>query len=469
MRTCLLTALGLLLAAGPTQAGPAEGSKKPNILFIAIDDLNDWISPLAGHPDARTPNFDRLAKRSITFTRAYCPAPACNPSRAALLTGRLPSSSGVYHNDQPWRPPLKDAVTLPQHFIKHGYRVQAAGKIFHGGAGEAELWHAHFGGGPDAKPSREVAEHPNSRAGGIVWGHLDVPDEQTKDHRLVSHAIDFLSKKHDQPFFFALGLHKPHMPWNVPKKYYDLYDPEKITLPNVPADDLADIPAAGLKMAKPEGDHATILKTNNHRHAVRAYLATISYTDAQLGRILDALDASPARANTILVLWGDHGWHLGEKHHWRKFALWEEATRVPLFISAPTVTKDGSRCDRTVNLMDLYPTLSDLCSLPLPGEQVQGRSLLPLLSDPAAEWNHPSLTTHGRSNHALRSERYRYIRYADGSEELYDHSTDPNEWKNLANDPAQAAVKADLARHLPRKDAADAPRRAADRPRRRQA
>jgi arylsulfatase A-like enzyme len=195
---------------------------------------------------------------------------------------------------------------------------------------------------------------------------------------------------------------------------------------------------------------------------VRAYLATISYSDAQLGRILDALDASPNRNNTILIVWGDHGWHLGEKHHWRKFALWEEATRVPLFISVPNLSKDGARCDRTVNLMDLYPTLADLSGLPV-GEHLQGKSLRPLLGDPSGAWDRPSLTTHGRGNHAVRSGRYRYIRYADGSEELYDHSTDPMEWKNLAADPAHAAAKAELAKHLPQADAPNVPRRAANR------
>ncbi|HUG90253.1 MAG TPA: sulfatase, partial [Planctomycetaceae bacterium] len=426
-------------------------------LMIAVDDLNDWIGCLGGHPDTKTPNIDRLAKRGVLFTRSYCAAPACNPSRAALMTGIRPWTSGVYLNPQPWRPVLPDAVTLTQHFMAHGYEAVGCGKIFHGRYNDPESWHAYGRQTGDPKPMPRVANDPRSRAGGIVWGVLDVPDEEMNDYRVASYAIDYLERSHEKPFFLACGIFRPHMPWQVPRKYYDMYPVDEIAMPTVLDTDLDDVPQAGVRMARPEGDHATMLETGNWRYAVQAYLASITFADAQVGRLLEALDASPHADNTIVILWGDHGWHLGEKQHWRKFALWEEATRAPLLIAAPGVTKPGSVCERTVDFMSVYPTLAELCGLP-PREGLDGVSIVPLLKDPQSEWNRPAITTHGRGNHAVRSERYRYIRYADGSEELYDHESDALEWKNLAGDPALAAVKRELAAWLPKHEARDAPR-----------
>jgi arylsulfatase A-like enzyme len=276
------------------------------------------------------------------------------------------------------------------------------------------------------------------------------------DHKMVDYAVEYLQRKHEKPFFLACGLFRPHMPWQVPRKYYDMYPPEKITLPDVPTNDLDDVPAAGVKMARPKGDHATMLRTGNWRHAVQAYLASISFADAEVGRLMKALDASPYSGNTVVVLWGDHGWHLGEKSHWRKFSLWEEATRAPLIMVAPGLTKPGSVCRRTVDFMHIYPTLAELCGLPII-DQLEGRSMLPLLMDPTAEWKLPAITTHGRNNHAVRSERWRYIRYANGDEELYDHDADPMEWTNLASKSQFAKVKQELAAWLPKNNAANAP------------
>jgi arylsulfatase A-like enzyme len=434
----------------------AEEQKSPNVLFIAVDDLNDWISCLGGHPDCKTPNIDRLAARGVLFANAHCAAPACNPSRAALMTGIRPSTSGVYHNSQPWRPVMRDVVTLPQHLMKHGYTANSGGKIYHGSFEDRASWNERIEKRGDPKPSDQVLQDPHSRAGGIVWGRLDANDEDMGDYAVVSWAIEELQKKHDKPLFLACGLARPHMPWQVPQKYYDMYPLEKVTLPQVREDDLSDVPAAGIKMAKPQGDHATILQTDNWRHAVQGYLAAISFADAQIGRLLDALDAGPERDNTIVVFWGDHGWHLGEKQHWRKFALWEEATRSPLIVVAPGVTKAGGVCRRPVDFMNIYPTLADLCGAPIP-EHVEGVSMRPLLENPNAEWRRAALTTHGRGNHAVRTEQWRYIRYADGSEELYDHGQDPMEWTNLADDPRHAEIKKELAAHLPKTDAPDAP------------
>jgi arylsulfatase A-like enzyme len=442
-------ALALLLLA------PAQGAEKPNVLFIAVDDLNDWVGCLGGHPDVKTPNIDKLAARGVLFTRAYCAAPACNPSRAALLTGVRPSTSGVYHNSQPWRPVLKDAVTLPQHFMAAGYRAEGGGKIFHGGFDDAASWHGTFKGrGGDVHPAKVPANGiPNTAH--FDWGPIDAPDEEMPDFKMTSWAIEFLGKKHDKPFFLAAGYVKPHLPWFVPKKYFEMYPEDQIALPKTDEKDLDDVPAAGKKMARPEGDHKQVIQHNQWRKAVQGYLAAITFMDGQLGRLLDALDKSAYAANTVVVFWGDHGWHLGEKQHWRKFALWEEATKAPLIFVAPGVTKPG-RCDRPVDFMGIYPTLVELCGLPAARNQ-EGASLVPLLRDPAAKWDRAAITTHGRNNHAVRTEKHRYIRYADGTEELYDLEADPLEWTNLAGKPELARVKEELAAHLPKVNAPDAP------------
>lgn len=465
LRALVVALIGLAVRAS-AQDQPAAVADHPDVLFIAVDDLNDWTGFLRGHPQAKTPNIDRLAARGMSFTRAYCNAPACNPSRASLLTGKRPSSTGVYHNDQPWRPVLTDAVTLPQHFRKAGYRVVGGGKIFHNTFNDLpswDEWHREEGfPEPDDRPVNGLLNTAH-----FDWGPVDAPDDALGDYKVVSWAIDELNRPRDgQPLFLAVGLIRPHLPWYVPRPYFDRFPLADIVLPEVKADDLADIPAAGLAIAKPDGDHRKVIQGRQWEKAVQGYLASIAFADAQIGRLLDAFERSPRADRSIVVFWGDHGWHLGQKDHWRKFALWEEATRVPLIISAPGVTSPGSRCDRSVTLLDLYPTLIDLAGLPS-REGLEGTSLAPLLRNPSSPWNRPALTTHGRGNHAVRSERYRYIRYADGSEELYDHQADPREWTNLASDPALAPVKADLARHLPATNAPDAPRqgaRAARRP-----
>lgn len=453
---CLLGLTMFFGFAAPAAVDAAPAADRPNVLFIAVDDLNDWIGCLGGHPDCKSPNIDALARRGMLFTRSYCVVPACNPSRAALMTGIRPWTSGVYKNSQPWRPAMPEAVTLPQHFMAHGYEAVGSGKIYHGRYPDPPSWNDYLPKGSDPKPTDDVLNDPRSRSGGIVWGVLDVDDKQMNDHKMVDYAVNYLSRKHEKPFFLACGIFRPHMPWQVPRKYYDMYPPEELTLPKVPDDDLQDVPPAGVRMARPERDHATMLETGNWRLAVQAYLASISFADAQVGRLIRALDASPYAENTVIVLWGDHGWHLGEKHHWRKFALWEEAARAPLIFVAPGVTKPGSVCRRTVDFIHIYPTLAELCGLPL-FDQLEGRSMLPLLKQPDAEWNLPAITTHGRNNHAIRSERYRYIRYAGGDEELYDHRNDPMEWKNLAGDPQYADVQRELAAWLPKKNAPDAP------------
>ena len=445
---------------------------KPNVLFIAIDDLNDWIGVLGGHPQARTPNLDRLAKRGVLFTRAYCSAPSCNPSRASLMTGILPSSNGVYHNSQPWRPAMPKAVTLPQHFTKHGYWSAGAGKIYHGSFPDPASWQAYF---PSQKKNKPPDPAPANRpVNGIPkmrhfdWGPVAKPASAMGDYQVADWVIGQLKRKHDKPFFLACGIYRPHLPWYVPQKYFDLFLETEIQLPPTLKDDLKDVPAAGVRVARPQGDHAKVTQHNQWKKAVHGYLASIAFADEQVGRVLDALEKSPHAANTIIVLWTDHGWHLGEKQHWRKFTLWERATHTPVMfvvpkgISKPLAagTKAGTRIDSPVGLIDIYPTLVDLCGLGT-NKVLEGQSLVRLLADPKAKWDRPALTTYGRNNHALRTPRWRYIRYGDGSEELYDHTKDPNEWTNLANLKKHAAVKRELAQWFPKKNVPNAPPRKA--------
>ena len=436
---------------------------RPNVLFIAIDDLNDWTGCLGGHPDVKTPNLDELARRGVLFTNAHCSAPACNPSRASLMTGILPSTSGVYHNPQPWRksPVLSNAVTLPQHFMAHGYRVVGGGKIYHGGFPDPPSWQEYFPSQRKNKPDDPMP--PNRPLNGIPktalfdWGPVNVPDDRMGDWKVANWAIGQLRKRHDKPFFLGCGFFRPHLPWYVPPKYFDMYPVDKVTLPNVNENDLDDVPPIGKKMAKPGNDHKKVIEYNQWRKAVQGYLASITFVDTCVGRVINALDKSRHVDNTIIILWSDHGWHLGEKLHWRKFALWEEATHNILMVVAPGLTRPGRRCPRPVSMIDIYPTLIDLCGL-APKPELEGKTLMPLLRNRNAKWNRPALTTHGLNNHSLRSDHFRYIRYSDGTEELYDHNNDELEWNNLANDPNYADIKRQLAKWLPETNVPDVPR-----------
>jgi len=459
-----LTAAGSLsLAVSRLAFSGLSARTRPNVLFMAIDDLNDWVGCLGGHPDVKTPNLDRLAQKGVLFTNAHCSAPACNPSRASLMTGILPSSSGVYHNPDPWRksPVLKDAVTIPQHFMAHGYTATGGGKIYHGTFPDPASWQDYFPSQQKNKPddpmpaNRPLNGIPNTAH--FDWGPVDVPDEEMGDWQVASWCISQLGKRHRKPFFLACGFFRPHLPWYVPRKYFEMYPPEKVTLPNVKEDDLDDVPPIGRQMAKPQGDHKKVIEHHQWRKAVQGYLASITFVDTCVGRVIDALEESPYADNTIIVLWSDHGWHLGEKLHWRKFALWEEATHNVLMVVVPGLTKPGQRCRRPVTMLDIYPTLIELCDL-APKKELQGKSLVPLLKNPDAEWGRPALTTYGRNNHSLRTERWRYIRYSDGTEELYDHDTDELEWTNLANDAGYGEIKKGLAKWLPGTNVPEIPR-----------
>jgi arylsulfatase A-like enzyme len=432
---------------------PLIAADKPDVLFIAVDDLNDWVGNLGGHPQTKTPNIDRLVARGTAFTNAHCAAPACNPSRAALMSGLRPWTTGIYTNGDPAQGVLKDVNTINRHFLAQGYNTRGGGKIYHNFSSEGrdDGWTEWAGLFPSI-PEHEENLNGLGR-GHFDWGPVDAKTSDMGDTKLTDWAINHLkTAPTDKPLFLGVGYVKPHLPWYVPREYFDRFPLADIQLPITKDDDLADIPAPGIKMAGPEGDHAAVLKGDQRKKGVQAYLATISYLDDQVGRLIDGLDASPRKDKTIIVWWTDHGWALGQKQHWRKFALWETTTRTSFAIVAPGVTHPGHRTDAPVDYTNIYPTLCELTGLPIP-EHVKGPSLLPLLKDPKAAWDHIAICSHGKGNHAARDSQYRYIRYADGSEELYDHRKDPNEWTNLASDVGTSEIKARLASVLPKEEA----------------
>ncbi|MFP6872644.1 MAG: sulfatase [Verrucomicrobiales bacterium] len=458
------------LADKPGEGNPAgrppssQAGNPPNVLFIAIDDLNDWVGCLQGHPQVNTPNIDRLAEGGVLFANAHCQAPICNPSRVSLLTGVLPSTSGVYDLNQPHHlaPVLEKAVTLPAHFKANGYQALGRGKIYHGAYNYPKDWH-DFKAAGDAR-NKQFRIKPVSSVPGIKvrdFGPIDLPEEQFGDLMNSRWAARQLQKDFRKPFFLAVGIRLPHVPLYAPGRFFARHPEAKVLLPEVRTDDLGDLPPAGLEITRymhgTPLNHRSITASGNWKNAVRAYLACTEFVDHCVGVILKALGESKYAKNTIIVLWSDHGWHLGEKEHWAKRSLWEESTRVPLIFSGPGISKGISR--RAVGLIDLYPTLSELCSLPSPPQELEGNSLVPLLKNPMQEWPHAVLTTFHRNDHGLRTERWRYIRYASGEEELYDHLSDPNEWTNLAKKPEHREIIAALRRKLPGKNAPDAPTR----------
>lgn len=451
-RAFLQSACAAVLAGCAT--APSTTAKRPNVLFIAVDDLNDWVGFLGGHPNALTPNLDRLAARSTVFTRAYCAAPLCNPSRAALMFGIQPARSGVYGNGDDWRakPALAGRPTLNRHFQANGYAVLGSGKIYHGPFQDPDGWDVYWPSNDktmpdDIDPPRIPYEAGPAAVGTFDWGPLDVDDAATSDGQVAAWTAEQLGRDYDRPFFLACGIFHPHLPWYTPRKYFDMHPLDQIVLPEINETDHDDLPPFAREIALAGGDHERLAAHGKVREAVQAYLASISFADACIGRVLDALEASPHRDNTLVVLWSDHGWHLGEKFHWRKRTLWEEGTRNLLLFAGPGVP-EGQRCGRPVSLLDVYPTLAERCGLGVAGD-LDGQSLSPLIADPHRAWDRPALTTHLEGNHSLRTERWRYIRYHDGTEELYDHHADAMEWTNLAGKPEHAPVIADLKQWLP--------------------
>lgn len=440
----------------------AEPSRKPNILFIAVDDQNDWIGCLGGHPQVKTPNIDRLAARGTLFTNAHCQSPLCNPSRTSLLTGLRPSTTGIY-GLAPWFrtvESLREHVSLPQYLSQNGYRNYSAGKIYHSGYGRSKQDHEFDVLGPPAgvgaKPPEKIVNTPAKNAL-VDWGTFPHRDEDKGDWQLASWAVEQLEKKPQEPFFLSVGFFLPHVPCYATQKWFDLYPEESLVLPPVKMDDRDDTPRFSwyLHWKLPEPRLKFLQEANEWKHLVRSYLASVSFVDSQIGRVLDALNASGQADNTIVVLWSDHGWHLGEKLITGKNTLWDRSTRVPLIFAGPGIAQ-GARCNRPAELIDIYPTLGELCGLPA-REGLEGHSLAPQLKDAAAPRAWPAITTHNHDNHGIRSEHWRYIQYADGSEELYDMRNDPNEWKNLAGDSQYANVIREHRQWLPKTNAKPTP------------
>ncbi len=452
----------LLIAGSLSQLAVAE-STRPNVLMIAIDDLNDWVGCLQGHPQAKTPHMDRLAQRGTLFTNAHCQAPLCNPSRSSLLTGLRPSTSGIYALAPGIRSvaALKQHVTLPQTFTSGGYHTFTCGKIYHDGSiakpDQPREFHK-WGAAPGMpRPSKKFVETPDPNVL-VDWGVFPDDDHLQADWQIANAAIaELKSLPAAQPFFVGVGFRLPHVPCYASQKWFDLYPTDQLQLPPFKSDDRDDLPpfASYLHWKLPEPRLKFLVEHDQWKPLVRAYLASISLVDSQVGRVLDALEATGRSAETIVVLWSDHGWHLGEKGITGKNTLWERSTRVPLIFAGPGIAS-GARCPRPVELLDLFPTLLETCHFKS-REDLEGHSLVPLLKDASAERRWPAITTHNQHNHAVRSEHWRFIRYADGTEELYDLRADPNEWTNLAKDPQFADVRRQHAEWLPVKNVPPVP------------
>lgn len=442
----------------------------PNVLLIMVDDLNDWAGFLGGHPQAITPNMDKLAEMGTVFERAYCSAPLCNPSRASMMTGLRPSTTGVYSNSQNFRnsPAGRTAQVLPEYFSAHGYHTLSRGKIYHkpqGPIAYPETWDEWYpyegsrmgvGLAPiDYKNHILAGGLPYTSDGQIAfdWSPLPITDEKTSDFLAAQWAASELQKKHDRPFFLAVGIFRPHLPFYVPQKYFDLYpDASKIWIPEIDESDLDDLPSGAApilgNVLGSDSDYRR-LKANGKLHEiVKGYLAAISYADACVGEVLKGLKSGPCLDNTIVILSGDHGWHFGEKLRYRKDTLWERAARTTFFMRIPGMTAPGSRTLRTVSLVDIYPTLLDLCGLP-PNADNEGRSFRPVLENPQQEWPYPAVTTCGYKNHAVRTENWRLIEYKDGSRELYDWTHDSGEKTNLAENVEYQPVIEELEAYIP--------------------
>ena len=416
--------------------------------MIAIDDLNDWVEPLGGHPQVKTPAMARLASRGVTFTNAHCQAPLCNPSRTAIMTARRPTTTGVY-GLRPWIrevDELSGLVTMPQHFSAHGYKSLIGGKIHHGANGrrnkpalEADVWGPPSSVG--ARPKQKlIGPTPGGNNPLMDWGTFPHKDEDKGDWAIASWAVDQLdelSKTPDQPFFLAAGFFLPHVPCYVTQKWYDMYPEESLTLPPILEGDRDDTSESSwyIHWYLPEPRTSWLRENNQLKNLTRSYLASVSFVDSQVGRILDQLDASGLADNTIVVLWSDHGYHMGEKAISGKNSLWRHSTRVPLIISVPDGltafdVPEAAKCNQPAELLDLYATLSQLTGLPIPDGQ-QGLSLVPQLVNPDQPRERPAICTHNAGNHSVCDTRWRYVVYADGAEELYDTVADPFEYTNL--------------------------------------
>ncbi|MDB4614481.1 sulfatase [bacterium] len=500
MRHLFLTLSAFSILAATSMANSLQAADRPNVLFISIDDLNDWVGFLDGHPDVKTPNMDRLAARGIIFTDAHCAAPICGPSRCAVMTGRRPNNTGLYTNAANIKALTKVIAkdptiqTLPGYFRNHGYRTLGAGKLFHNGHPKGvfdDYGPTHSSGGRSGGPFKELdsaaqrpaqlfKQHnievmlplnkmPDDRPWGssntFDWGPVDLPASDFSDGKVTQWALQELATMGDdssdrsKPFFLGVGFFRPHQPLFNPKKFHDLYPPDSIRLPETETDDLNDIDPVGLEYAlraATSGTHATVQQYGRWREAISSYLASVSFVDSLIGQILDQLDRSPFADNTHIVLWSDHGFHVGEKQHWGKATGWHRATHVPLVIVPANDSRTRSftpgRCSEPVNLVDLYPTLVEACGLP-PVDGLDGNSLVPLMAKPATKAaDAHTVTTWARGNHSVYTRDWHYMHYFDGSRELYSRKNDANEFKNVAHKPENRGVVSRLSHLAPQDD-----------------
>jgi iduronate 2-sulfatase len=432
---------GAVLSHGQTRK--ATEKEKYNVLFIAVDDLNNDLG-CYGNAFVKSPHIDRLAQRGVKFDRAYAQFPLCSPSRSSLLTGQRPDVTGIYELQTHFRKNLPDIVTLPQLFKNNNYYTARVGKIFHygvpgqigtDGLDDPASWDYKFN--PKGRDKAEEAEIKNltptrGLGSALAWRATEGTDDEQTDGIGANEAIKILEQKKDEPFFLAVGFYRPHSPYVAPKKYFEMYPADKVPLPKQKAGDLDDIPDAAL-FTRPANWG---LSEADQKEALRAYYATISFMDAQVGKLLDAVDRLKLADNTIIVLWSDHGYNVGQHGQWMKQSLFENSARVPLIISVPSGTR-GKASGRTVELLDIYPTLAELSGLD-PGQTLQGRSLVPLLKKPDSAWNRPAYSQVKRGQimgRSVRTERFRYTEWDEGRAgvELYDHQLDPDEFTNLSS------------------------------------
>lgn len=452
-----------------------QSGEQPNVLFIAVDDWNDWVGCLGRKKEVMTPNLDRLASKGVLFSEAHCPSTVCNPSRTAILLGKMPSTTGVYDNSHWWIPNVLGAISLPAYFRQNDYVVAGAGKIFHHTAGfnDPQAWDQYFvwnekaktnglteiyhypeGPGPPDYPASEVRDQTKRN---FDFSPLDIPDAEMPDGKVAAFAANFLSKSHEKPFFLAVGMFRPHIEWYAPRKYFDMYSLDSLDLPPYLKDDLEDVPEQGRKWALNAGsNHEFVKKSGNWKKAMQAYLACISFSDAQVGKVLKALENGPNAENTIIVLWSDHGYHLGEKDHWHKTTLWYRATHVPLIVVVPGLTKAGRVISKPVSLINLYETLIDLCDLPK-RKGLDGVSLKPLLSNKNVDWTQPVTVDYQMGNTCVYLDKWHYIEYFDGTNELYNLEADPNEWNNLLGSRKYSYIVDSLKKFLPKQPAEPVP------------
>jgi iduronate 2-sulfatase len=453
-------------AAQTNQNATSQQTRRMNVLFIASDDLNNHLGAY-GHTIVKSPNLDKLARRGMRFDRAYTQFPLCSPSRTSLLTGLRPDTTKIYDLATHFRSTIPDVVTLPQLYRQNKYFVARVGKIYHygvpgqigtSGLDDPESWDRVINPrGRDKDEEELVHKLTPQRALGssLTYLRAEGTDEEQTDGKVASETIGLLEANRDRPFFIAAGFYRPHCPFIAPKRYFDLYPLDKIVLPEEPSQHLADVPEAAL-WTKPANWG---LSQQEQREAIQAYYASITFMDAQVGRVLDALERLKLAENTIVVFWSDHGYLLSEHGQWMKQSLFEESARVPLIIAVPGMKTKGKASSRTVELLDIYPTLADLCSLP-PPSNLAGKSLRPLLDDPQSKWDKPALTQVQRTvdgkvimGRSIRTERWRYTEWDEGRQgvELYDHSTDPREYKNAAKDPKYTKTISELRSMLGRR------------------